>query len=428
METQQETTKPETAIATTEQFISQQLQKFEFTEEGLIKLVDEVKELKVTGIEDKEGLKKVHEGRMRLARARTGITKGGKALREFSNTYNKAVLERESTLVAIVSPTEEALKKQEDEIEYQKQEKKAQEQREEDAKIQTRIDALAKFDFAVDITTLKAWSEDQFNETLVDAEKEFNEKERKRQEEEQKKAEEREQLKKQKEAQEAERAELERKQREFNQQQEAARQENERKAKELTDQQDQLRKQQEDLRKQKDDARKQRIFNIGGLSLSPTGHWYFDGSILNDKELMMWEDLNDLEFDLMIDHISDGVGRMKKRKDDERAAEQERIRLKAIADQKAADEKRLADEAEEKRKQEEQRQERIREGSDANRFAEIQKIIDANFFTAEAKKNFWDAFTSKSGRKKSVDLFSKLLEARNSAEEWSKEKAKGDTL
>lgn len=62
----------------------------------------------------------VKEYRLKLKKARTAITKKGKALREDSNAYSKAVIEREKELIAVIEPVEDKLESIEEKAEREK--------------------------------------------------------------------------------------------------------------------------------------------------------------------------------------------------------------------------------------------------------------------------------------------------------------------
>lgn len=163
-----------------EGFINAQLVRFEtelhITDESLFKLVDSVKDLGISGLEDKEGLKQVQSARKTLKKQRVVIEQGGKRLREFANEYNKAVLAREKQLVKIIAPTEERLMAIEDDYFEKLEAKRIEEERKESARIQRMIDQLDELDYAVDFHDLKNMTDEQFAVTLEQARKSYAEK------------------------------------------------------------------------------------------------------------------------------------------------------------------------------------------------------------------------------------------------------------
>lgn len=89
--------------------------KFDPTVEQLTQMAEAVKNLTAADLTDDKQLELVKETRLQLRTARTTIEKQGKAMRDESNKYNKAVIARENELIAIIEPEEKRLKALEDE-------------------------------------------------------------------------------------------------------------------------------------------------------------------------------------------------------------------------------------------------------------------------------------------------------------------------
>ncbi len=154
---------------TTEVFIVNELKKFEIEESQLTYLSNQYKDLKVKGVEDKEGLKLVRLARLTLKEARVDITKKGKQLRESAVKFQKAVIAREEELISLIKPTELLLEAEEDRIEEEKAAIKAEEERKENQRIQDMIDKLATVECAVDYHQLKAITDEQFDILYLEA-------------------------------------------------------------------------------------------------------------------------------------------------------------------------------------------------------------------------------------------------------------------
>lgn len=97
------------------------IQEFSPTVAVLNELASNYRGLTIDGIQDKEGLKRVHEARVHLKRYRIEITNVGKQLREKAIAHQKAVIAQEKELVAIIEPLEVELQEKEDAIEYEKE-------------------------------------------------------------------------------------------------------------------------------------------------------------------------------------------------------------------------------------------------------------------------------------------------------------------
>jgi len=106
-------------------FIATELKRFEteheITEVNLITLADSFKDLKVNGVDDKEGLREVETARKLLKKKRVDIGKISDGLRESAVKFQKAVIAREKELVALIKPTEDKLEAIEDAIWQEKE-------------------------------------------------------------------------------------------------------------------------------------------------------------------------------------------------------------------------------------------------------------------------------------------------------------------
>jgi hypothetical protein len=143
-------------------------------EASLIELRDKFKDLKINGVEDREGYKKVSEARKTLKSERVMIVKDAKELRESAVKFQRAVIAREEELIAIIEPLEDKLHEQEKAIDAEKERLRQEEEKKETARIQTRVDALRKFNHEIDFFEAKNISDEAFNELLTQAEIDFN--------------------------------------------------------------------------------------------------------------------------------------------------------------------------------------------------------------------------------------------------------------
>ncbi len=90
----------------------------------LTAMAAEYKALTISGVEDKDGYKKVHDARMSLVHARTDIKKAGKKAREEADAFRKEVFRLEEEYIEIIENVEKDLEAKEvaidKEIEKQK--------------------------------------------------------------------------------------------------------------------------------------------------------------------------------------------------------------------------------------------------------------------------------------------------------------------
>jgi hypothetical protein len=149
------------------------LQILDEKEVSLIELKARCSGLKIAGIEDKVGFKAVREARLTLKDARVQIQKDGKSLRENAIKFQKAVIEKENQLIGIIEPIEKELLQEEETYNNLVEQERARKEREENERIQKRIDALAKFNHGLDVYEAKIMPEEDFQALLGHAEAEF---------------------------------------------------------------------------------------------------------------------------------------------------------------------------------------------------------------------------------------------------------------
>lgn len=139
-----------------------------------LRTLAELGSLKITGLEDKDGYKKVREARIQIKNARVAVRKDGKNLRDGAIKFQKLVIAREDELCAIIDNAESSLEQEEERYLALKKEADEAEERKENQRIQARVDALAKFNVAHDLYSLKIMSEDEYEKFLKEAEIAWN--------------------------------------------------------------------------------------------------------------------------------------------------------------------------------------------------------------------------------------------------------------
>lgn len=149
------------------------LQILDEKETSLIELSQKFKGLRIKGVDDKEGYKAVREARITLKKARVQIENDGEALRENAVRFSKRVIQRQKELIKIIEPAEWELSVQETEYEKALEAIKIEKEREEKARIQNRITALGKFNYALDLYEVTTMPDDKFNELLTQVEIDF---------------------------------------------------------------------------------------------------------------------------------------------------------------------------------------------------------------------------------------------------------------
>lgn len=163
-------------VNTTEitRFIESELEKFDVTTETLKAMVEPVKGLTIAGIDDRDDYIKVRESRLMLKNKRVEIEKNGKALRENAVKFQRAVIAREKELIDIIEPEELRLKNEETKYEQLKEQQRIENERKEAERIQSRINQLAKFNYAIDFYEAKIMPDEEFDALLSNAQEEYN--------------------------------------------------------------------------------------------------------------------------------------------------------------------------------------------------------------------------------------------------------------
>lgn len=201
----------------------------------LTSLVSEFKGLSISGISDRDGYRQVDEARKHLKGVRVQLEKDAKALRDNAIQFQRKVIAREKELVAIIEPEELRLKAETDRIDAEKEAIRKEKERQEAAKVQERLNALAQYNYAADFYELKIMDEDKFKALLIQAESDFNKEQERKADEENKRRAEEEKLR-------AERAELDRLRAEQEAKEKAIREEQERKEAAFREEQEKARK------------------------------------------------------------------------------------------------------------------------------------------------------------------------------------------
>lgn len=199
------------------QKITTGLESFEQRKQTLQELAEQAKAY--TEITDKKSFESVSAFRKSLKSERKKIEKEGKAMRDILTPVSRAISAKETELIAIIDPQEERLQNLEKAYEAEQLAIKAEKERKEKERIQSMIDQLHQYGAAIDYIVLIGLTDEQFNERLEQAKKDY-EAEQARLAEEKKKEEERiaEEKRKAKEQQEKEAQELAKQQAELEKQ------------------------------------------------------------------------------------------------------------------------------------------------------------------------------------------------------------------
>lgn len=331
--------------------ITSGLAAFETRKTELTELKKNAEGLTISSLDDKESIGKVSLWRKKLKSARVEIEKEGKSMRDPLTRISKSISLKENELIDIISPTETALKSQEDWVKAEEEKLRLEDDRRDQERIQNRIDRLATYGYAIDITFLKGLNDEQFEGVVSGAKLEFEKEEEKKAEAERLKAQEHEQILKDQAELKALREKQEEADRIIKEQQERI--EKDRLEKEKRDKQEADRlaleaeyehQREEDEKKRAEDARiknvKDAAFEIRKDRMVKMGFVIHGVDFsLKDTWSCYWEQVynpNDEDWDSYVMAIEDAIERRKIRLSEEekqRTIDLENARLKGIADE-----------------------------------------------------------------------------------------------
>lgn len=206
--------------------INIELQKFNVTDAVIAAMSQEYSNLTISGIEDKDGYKKVHDARMIVSRKRIDVEKKRKELKEESLKFGRAVDAEAKRITAMLKPIEEHLIEEEEKINAEKERIKVEKQKALQLLIQKRSSQLYEYgatlredlyffddNFLLNVLDIQTFNDEDFEKVLNFCKEKFFEHEAIKKEREEKARIEREEqqraFREQMEAQEAERARLE---------------------------------------------------------------------------------------------------------------------------------------------------------------------------------------------------------------------------
>ena len=162
---------------TVEDVISTEIKKFNLADAKIAELKEQFKDLKISGVKDKDGYKAVSEAIKIVRTYRTGVEKVRKQIKEDYLKTGRAIDEEAKRLTASLEEIENPLKDKKQEIDDEIQAEKDRQEAEAQAKTDKRVEELEavgiKFDgrfysigedISVDVVTIKDFTDEQFAE------------------------------------------------------------------------------------------------------------------------------------------------------------------------------------------------------------------------------------------------------------------------
>jgi colicin import membrane protein len=154
--------------------------RYPVTDAAIAELKAKFAPLDIAGVEDKKGYALVHDARMTVRGLRTDVERKRKALKEDSLEYGRKVDAEAGRIKKLLEPLEESLEAEEERIDAEKEAIRAAAQKEKDAELQRRVDALNAVHHPYNIGDLAAMPATAFALVLATATEahELREKER----------------------------------------------------------------------------------------------------------------------------------------------------------------------------------------------------------------------------------------------------------
>jgi colicin import membrane protein len=152
--------------------------RYPVTDAAIAELKAKFAPLDIAGVEDKKGYALVHDARMTVRGLRTDVERKRKALKEDSLEYGRKVDAEAKRITKLLEEIESPLEAKEKAIDAELERIKQEKQREKDAMIQRRINALAAVGHPVNLSEIAQMNETVFQMVLKTATEAFEERER----------------------------------------------------------------------------------------------------------------------------------------------------------------------------------------------------------------------------------------------------------
>lgn len=148
--------------------------KFVPTDTAIAELRDRYMALKVNGIDDKEGLKAVHDARMIVKGKRVEVEKMRKQLKADALEYGRKVDAEAKRITALLQPIEDHLQHEEDIVKREQERIAAEEAARKAAITKDRLEKLAAVGAHAFPTEAQMWTDEDFEDELKKATDVFN--------------------------------------------------------------------------------------------------------------------------------------------------------------------------------------------------------------------------------------------------------------
>lgn len=307
-------------LPTADELIQSELKKFNVSDVHIIKLKEQCLILKVSGVDDAEGYKKVYDSHQLIKTTISDIEKKRKELKDVALKYGRAVDSEAKRITDALEPIKVHLENQRNIVEAEKERLKLEKAKKEQEQFQKRIATVNQYGMllfgntfelrtfnetiGIDSFILQSMPEENFERYIEDVKKLFHEEQLRLEEIEKAKKLEEERLKAVAKEQEAEKQRLAK----IAQEQEAEK--------------EKLRKQTLELEKQKEEMRKEKIKSRGkelfllGIPFTDSDHSAYANTVMvSTKEI---EQYNEEEWRSYVDSLTIKLAEIKKREQEDK--------------------------------------------------------------------------------------------------------------
>lgn len=144
-------------------FIKTELQKFNVADAVIAKMSADYLPLKVKGLDDKEGLKKVHDARIVIKNKRVEVEKKRKELKASSLAFGQAVDGEAKRIIGLLLPIETHLENEESIVEREKERLRIEAELKEQTRLESRVSVLKSYNYTMYLMdVVKNMSDDEF--------------------------------------------------------------------------------------------------------------------------------------------------------------------------------------------------------------------------------------------------------------------------
>ncbi len=144
-----------------------QIVEYSITDAAIAEMKSMYMGLKVLNLDDKEGFKAVHSARMIVKGKRCEVEKRRKELKADALEYGKKVDSEAKRILGLLEPIETHLTNEEEKITKEKERLRAEQEAEEKAKIERRVNALFQYGVMLPFADVAAMSEKEFEQKLT---------------------------------------------------------------------------------------------------------------------------------------------------------------------------------------------------------------------------------------------------------------------